>query len=88
MQEATVNAVVHSGAREVWVSIGGTAEEICLQIVDRGVGFDTERAVPGGGVGLVGMRERLKLVNGHSSISSRSGEGTRVEACVPLRRDA
>jgi signal transduction histidine kinase len=84
LQEATVNAVVHSAAREVWVSVRGTAAEIRLQIVDRGVGFET-RAVPSGGVGLAAIRERLKLVNGDSVIVSRPGKGTRVEAWVPLR---
>jgi len=84
LQEATVNAVVHSAAPEVWVSVRGTAAEIRLHVVDRGVGFDTQRAVPGGGVGLVAIRERLKLVNGDSVIVSRPGEGTRVEAWVPL----
>jgi signal transduction histidine kinase len=51
LQEATVNAVVHSAAREVWVSVRGTAAEIRLRIIDRGVGFDTQRAVPGAGLG-------------------------------------
>ena len=88
LQEATVNAVVHSATREVWVSVRGTAGEIRLQIVDRGVGFDTQRAVASGGVGLVAIRERLKLVNGDSVIVSRPGKGTRVEAWVPLRVDA
>ena len=86
LQEATVNAVVHSAAREVWVSVRGTAVEIRLHIVDHGVGFDTQRPLPSGGVGLVAIRERLKLVNGDSVIASRPGEGTRVEAWVPLRR--
>ena len=62
----------------------GTATEVRLQVVDRGVGFDTQRAVPGDGVGLVAIRERLKLVNGDSMIVSRPGEGTRVEAWAPL----
>ena len=86
LQEATVNAVVHSAAHEVWVSVRGTAAEIRMQIVDRGVGFDTQCAVPSG-IGLVAIRERLKLVNGDSVIVSRPGEGTRVEARVPLRLD-
>jgi len=88
LQEATVNAVVHSGAPEIWVSMRGTAAEVRLQVVDRGVGFETERAVSSGGVGLVAMRERLKLVNGSSTIESSPGEGTRVDAWVPLRADA
>ena len=84
LQEAAVNAVVHSAAREVWVSVRGTAAEIRLQVVDRGVGFDTQSAAPVGVVGLVAIRERLQLVNGDSVIVSRPGEGTRVEAWVPL----
>ena len=66
------------------MSIRGTAAEIRLQVLDRGVGFDPQRAVTSGGVGLVAIRERLKLVNGESAIVSRPGEGTRVEAWVPL----
>ena len=85
LQEATVNAVVHSAAREVWVSVRGTAAEARVQIVDRGVGFDTQRPVPIEGVGLVAIRERLRVVHGDSRIVSRPGEGTRVEAWVPLR---
>jgi signal transduction histidine kinase len=88
LQEATINAVVHSAAREVWVSVRGTASDIRLLIVDLGVGFDTQRADPSGGVGLVAIRERLKLVNGDCVIVSRPGEGTRVECRVPLRLDA
>ena len=85
LQEATLNAVLHSAARDVWVSVRGTAAEVRVHVVDHGVGFDTQRAVPSGGVGLVAIRERLKLVNGDSLIISRPGEGTRVEAWVPLR---
>lgn len=83
LQEATVNAAAHSQAREMWVSVRGTAAEVRLQVIDRGVGFDTQHAAPGTGVGLVAMRERLKLVNGDSAIISRPGVGTRVEAWVP-----
>jgi signal transduction histidine kinase/ABC-type uncharacterized transport system substrate-binding protein len=87
LQEATVNAVVHSGADEVWVSLRGAAAGIRLEILDRGAGFDPQQAVPGAGVGLVGIRERLNLVDGESRIVSRPGEGTRVEAWVPLPPD-
>ncbi len=88
LQEATANAVVHSAAREVWVSLRGTAAEIRLQIADYGIGFDPQGAVSHGGVGLVAIRERLRLVNGDSVIVSRPGEGTRVEGWVPLPLDA
>jgi signal transduction histidine kinase len=88
LQEALVNAVVHSSSEEVWVAMRGSAAEIRLTVVDRGVGFDTQRAVPREGVGLVAMRERLKLVNGDCVIVSSPGAGTRVEGWVPLRADA
>ena len=88
LQEATVNAVVHSTADEVCVSLRGSAEEICLEIVDRGIGFDTLRAVPNGGVGLIWIRERLRHVGGDCEITSRPGEGTRIKARVALRREA
>src|SRR4029453_15773676 len=55
-----------------------------MQIVDRGVGFDTQCAVPSG-VGLVAIRERLKLVNGDRVIDSRPGGGIAAEAGGPLR---
>ena len=82
LQEATLNAVLHSGAEEVHVSVRGGAAEIRLEVVDRGIGFDTDRAGPNGGIGLVAIRERLKLVNGDCLIVSRPGEGTRLEAWV------
>jgi signal transduction histidine kinase len=84
LQEATLNAAVHSEASEIWVSLRGTRSEVRLQVVDWGVGFDTEQQVRRRGVGLVAIRERLKLVNGGRRIVSRPGEGTRVEAWVPL----
>lgn len=83
LQEATVNAVVHSKAREVWVSVSGTAAKVHLHVVDRGIGFDTQRGFAGG-VGLVAIRERLKLVNGDTLIVSSPGKGTRVEAWAPV----
>jgi signal transduction histidine kinase len=67
----------------MWVSMRGTEDDVRLRVVDRGVGFEAQRAVLGAGVGLVAMRERLKLVNGDSAIVSRPGEGTRVDAWVP-----
>jgi signal transduction histidine kinase len=84
MQEAVVNAVKHSASLDVWVSLRGAASELRLEILDSGIGFDEQRDVRSDCVGLVGIRERLKLVNGGSAIESRPGEGTRVVAWVPL----
>ena len=62
LEEATVNAVVHSAAHEIWVSVRGTAADIRMQIVDRGVGFDTmcrsERGWVGGDPRAAQTRQR------------------------------
>ena len=55
-----------------------------LTIVDDGRGFAAGSAECAGGLGIAGMRERLRLVGGRLQIDSRSGAGTTVVARVPL----
>jgi PAS domain S-box-containing protein len=84
MQESLRNAVKHSGARHVEVGLWGTPDEIHLSVRDRGVGFDSEAAKKGRGLGLVSMEERLKLLKGTLSIESQPKQGTTIHARVPL----
>jgi signal transduction histidine kinase len=84
LQEAAVNAVKHSASLDIWVSLRGAPTEVRLEVLDSGIGFDMQRDLRGDCVGLVGIRERLKLVNGGSAVESRPGEGTRIVAWVPL----
>ncbi len=86
MQEALTNAMTHSAARRVSVSLDGIDDEIRLDVSDDGVGFDPDAAMKGPGLGLIGMRERLMAVGGECEISSRPGGGTRILARVPTRR--
>jgi signal transduction histidine kinase len=81
-QEALQNIVKHSRSTRAWVELQGSSEEIALFVRDKGVGFRVE---PLKGLGLVSMRERLRLVGGTIAIHSRIGAGTRIEAHVPLR---
>ena len=53
-----------------------------LVIADTGVGFDPE-AVGSRGLGLAGMRQRLDLLGGSLRVTSKAGEGTRLEVTVP-----
>ena len=85
LQEALRNSVKHSGAQQVEVGLRGTSDEIHLTVSDRGVGFDTQAAKVGRGLGLVSMEERLKLVKGTLSIESKLNRGTTVHARVPVR---
>jgi signal transduction histidine kinase len=62
----------------------GTPDEVHLSVSDRGVGFDSEAAKRGRGLGLVSMEERLKLHKGMLSIESQPKQGTTIHARVPL----
>ena len=86
LQEGISNAVKHAGVGHVTVTLRGCRDEIELEIVDAGSGFNPTAALTGGGLGLISMQERLTLVNGNISIESRPGAGTRIRARVPLRR--
>ena len=84
LQEALQNAVKHSGDQNFTVEVHGTKEGISLTVSDSGIGFDWRDAMNRRGLGLISMRERLRLVNGELSIQSEPGRGTTVLAHIPL----
>ena len=83
VQEALTNIVKHADARNISVSIARRESGVAAVIEDDGSGFDP-RAARDEGVGLLGMRERLALIDGRLEIESRPGAGTTVVAEVPL----
>jgi PAS domain S-box-containing protein len=83
LQEALQNAVKHSTDQNFAVELRGSHEGISLRVSDAGVGFDWQDAMSRRGLGLISMRERLRLVNGELSIQSAPGRGTVVIARVP-----
>jgi PAS domain S-box-containing protein len=83
LQEALQNAVKHSTRQSFTVEVHGTKEEISLTVMDPGIGFDWQDAMNRRGLGLISMRERLRLVNGELSVQSEPGRGTTVLARVP-----
>ncbi len=86
-QEALQNIRKHAGATEVAVRLEFTDNEVQMRITDNGRGFALPRfpsTVPRKGrLGLVGMRERARLVNGSLSIESEVNKGTTVIARIP-----
>ena len=82
-QEALHNAVKHSDVSTFSVSLRSTAGEIQLEVADRGIGFDVERAKQSRGFGIVSMQERVHLIHGIFSIDSQVSSGTRVFVRVP-----
>ena len=79
--------VRHSGAKEAAVRLHGAGDHLKLLIIDSGKGFDLEVARRTGGLGLISMQERARLVHGSIAIRSRPGHGTKVEISVPLPKD-
>ena len=84
-QEALHNAVNHSGARRLQLSLRPTGSELILRIEDNGRGIDP-RAVSGerSGMGLSTMEERARMMQGTFDIQGRPGQGTTVAVAVPL----
>lgn len=85
-QEALHNVVRHSGASSAIVTLTTRDDEIVLTVRDGGVGFDARDPDRSPSVGLASMQERARLLNGRFSLWSLPGEGTRIEARIPLDR--
>ena len=77
-QEALMNAVKHSGASRVDVSLEIRGEVLCMRVRDYGIGFDP--SAQGKGLGLITMQERLRMVGGVLRFNSVAGEGAVLEA--------
>jgi signal transduction histidine kinase len=84
IQEALSNAVKHSGAQSVDVSLQVDRERSVLQVevADDGIGFDPARMTVG--IGVIGMRERVIALGGALNIRSDQNHGTHLSASIPI----
>jgi len=82
-REALNNAVRHSGAKEVRVSLSVAAGQLNITVADNGKGFATLSDTPGSD-GLVNMQQRMAKLGGHCRIKSQAGAGTLIEFQLPL----
>lgn len=83
-QEATTNAIKHSGASAVRILLANEDHGLTLEIKDNGHGFDTStvRNAVTDGFGMLGMRERAEKIAGRLSVSSSPESGTSVMISV------
>ena len=82
-QESLSNVVRHAEATRVDVELTGFQSELMVTITDNGVGFDSEQFRNGShGLGLLGMKERVALVQGDLHVVSSEGKGTKVQVVV------
>ena len=83
VQEALTNVVKHARAERVSILLRERDGKVAAVIEDDGRGFSLE-ADTDGGLGLVGMRERVALVDGRLDVESAEGAGTTIVVEVPL----
>ena len=84
-QEALNNILRHAHAKSISVTLKQTRQNVVLEIVDDGRGFDPQK-VDRGGMGLHNMKERASQVNGKFKIVSKPGNGTKIIVTVAKQR--
>jgi signal transduction histidine kinase len=86
-QEALHNVSKHAHASSVCVTLTATPEGIHLSIHDSGIGFDTNSESYRSGLGVVSMKERVRLVEGEFSVQSEPGDGVEVKVFIPFAQE-
>jgi signal transduction histidine kinase len=84
LQGTLQNALSHGAGQRVEVLLRVGSNEVNLIVRDSGVGFDVDGAANAPPLALAIMKERLKLVDGEFSVQSQRGQGTTIQARVPL----
>jgi len=87
LNEALANVTRHAQASQVRVRLEAINNHLELEIWDDGRGFDPEIVTGVGHYGLLGMRERARLIGGTLEIDSRAGQGTCIRLVVPLPQE-
>lgn len=88
LQEGLTNVARHARATVVRVYLQRLASTVLMTIEDNGVGFDTsavEQSGGAGGLGLIGIRERVANLRGTLRLESAPGRGTRLTVELPAR---
>ncbi len=89
VREAVTNVQKHAHASEVHIQLHTDPDSLTITIQDNGVGFpdargaSEKRSRPGCGLGITSIRERVKLLGGHMTLSSAPGHGVHVKLHLP-----
>lgn len=84
VQECLTNCARHSQARQVHVSVKQEEDAISLRVADDGAGFDRRANAGRGGLGLLGISERVRELGGEITIDSAPGKGTEIKLRIPV----
>jgi PAS domain S-box-containing protein len=84
VQESLVNVAKHAGASRVEVRVERTGAAVVLEVADDGAGFALEAPRKTSSLGLMGLRERARLLQGTVDIDTAPGRGTRIRVSIPV----
>jgi len=83
-QESLTNIARHAKVKQAQVLLNYGVDDVELRVGDKGVGFEVDQIqFSDQGLGLIGMRERVRSVGGKFHLESKLGQGTRVELKLP-----
>lgn len=84
VQESLVNVAKHAGASHVEVRIARTDAAVVLEVSDDGAGFVLDAPRKPSSLGLMGLRERARLLQGTVDIDTAPDQGTRIRVSIPV----
>lgn len=84
IQESLTNITRHAAATQVEIIVTRTDGHLCFEVRDNGKGFDLHSVASHKSFGLIGIRERVAILEGDLAIDSELGRGTCVRVCVPV----
>ncbi len=88
-QEGLTNIVRHSQAKNAYINLHYTQNDVKLTLIDDGCGFEVPESpgefAPSGHFGLLGLHERAELIGANLEIHSSPGEGTRLTVTLPIK---
>jgi signal transduction histidine kinase len=85
-QEALTNVTRHANAQHIEVELTATPDEVTLQVHDDGRGIQAHEIAGLHSLGLLGMRERAKRLNGSFDIQGAPGNGTMLRVSIPVKQ--
>ena len=88
VQEALTNVTKYASASQVDITLERCEDDLRLEIRDNGIGFDPVAVAQRGTLGWLGMRERVKALDGRIEVSSAPGQGTTITLVIPLKPEA
>lgn len=87
-QEAMINIIRHAKATEVNIVLQSKNDHIHFVVSDDGIGITDEQRESTSSLGIIGMRERSRILGGNITIERIAKEGTRIELHIPLNKAA